>query len=357
MNILILTTHLNPGGISRYVINLAKGLSCSHRVWVACWGGSWRNKLSLYRVSFKYIPIHTKSMISIKVFFSLIILFPFIIKHKIDIIHANTRVTQFLAFLLYKMLGINYISSFHGFYRRHIFRRLFKFEGIRAIAVSQAVRGHLENDLGIDKDRIKVIYNGIDVTDHEAEGCKKSEFSFKENDILLGILGRISAEKGHFLAVDAFNILKDKYKNAYLVISGEGRLKRKLRDYIEKLNLSDRVKFLNLEGERFLDLVDILLVASSKEGFGYIILEAFLRGICVIGFATGAIPELITDHENGILFYKYEPSFLEEVTEELINNDALRQRITYRAKEKLKDFSLDAMVKKTESLYREVVSL
>ena len=126
MNILILTTHLNPGGISRYVVNLAKGLGSTHRVWVASSGGPWRKKCIFPGVSIYSIPIRTKSLLSIKIIFSLIKLLPFVVRHKIDIICANTRVTQFLSYLLYRCTGIPYVSVFHGFYKPRWERKIMK---------------------------------------------------------------------------------------------------------------------------------------------------------------------------------------------------------------------------------------
>ncbi len=138
MNILILSTHLNPGGISRYILNLAKGLTQrAHRVWCASSCGTWLNKLDTH---YRYIPMRTKSILSPKIFFSLLLIIPFIKKNKIEVVHANTRVSQCLAHLIYRFLGIPYVSTFHGFYQPSFFRRALKLAGIKTIAVSQAVQ-------------------------------------------------------------------------------------------------------------------------------------------------------------------------------------------------------------------------
>ncbi|UCG35365.1 MAG: glycosyltransferase [Candidatus Omnitrophota bacterium] len=84
MKILLLTTHLNPGGIPRYVLNLAKGLKArGHEVWVASNGGNWCNQLQELGIVHKRIPIRTKSFLSPKVFFSLFTLLGFINMEKI----------------------------------------------------------------------------------------------------------------------------------------------------------------------------------------------------------------------------------------------------------------------------------
>ncbi|OQX80791.1 MAG: hypothetical protein B6D56_04185 [Candidatus Omnitrophica bacterium 4484_70.1] len=111
MKVLILTTHLNYGGIPRYVLNLAKGLKLKeHRVWVGSSGGIWQERLKKEGIDHLYLPINTKSFLSIKVFLSLFFLVPFLLRNSIDVIIANTRVTQFLAYLVMRFFEIKYIS-------------------------------------------------------------------------------------------------------------------------------------------------------------------------------------------------------------------------------------------------------
>jgi len=65
MNILILTTHLNPGGLSRYVLNLSSSLRRqNHNVWVACSSGEWIARLEASGVKYKYIPIKTNLFVA-----------------------------------------------------------------------------------------------------------------------------------------------------------------------------------------------------------------------------------------------------------------------------------------------------
>ena len=182
MNILILTTHLNIGGIPRYAINLAKALADrGDNVFVASSGGKWQDELDERNITHLRIPIKTKSILSPKIVKSFSYLCDYLDNNRIDIIHANTRVTQALAYLLYKARRIPYVSTFHGCYRPHIFRRLFKFQGLASIAVSGFVKNHLIRRLGIGQKDIRVVYNGMDIVEHlndqkfsEVESIKKT---------------------------------------------------------------------------------------------------------------------------------------------------------------------------------------
>jgi glycosyltransferase involved in cell wall biosynthesis len=356
MNALILCTHLNAGGISRYVLNLAKGLKANgHNVYVASSGGEWLYKLKEVGIQHKYIIIRTKSICSPKIVLSFFILLPFMLKNKIQIVHGNTRVTQFLAFLLYKASGIPYVSSFHGFHRSTCFRKLYKFSGLRTIAVSEAVRKHLSEDLRIESDKIRVVYNGVDRDEFAFRRKSKIDYGFKEGDFLIGILGRISSEKGHFLAAEAFKLLVFEYENIYLLISGRGRLEREIKLFFRLVGIENKVRFLDLEAKDFLDIPDLLIVPSKKEGFGYAVIEAFLKGIPVIGFNVGGIAEIIKDRENGILFYKYDGLALQQAIEEIMLNKILRQKLVEKAKKDANFFSLERMALDTEKVYKEIL--
>jgi hypothetical protein len=141
MKIPILTTHLNPGGISRYCINLACGLQKrNHRVWIATSGGEWVPKLKASGIFCKLIPIDTKSIISLKIPLSLLSLAPLLFNERFDVIHCNTRVTQALGSLIQKIFNIPYVSAFHGFYNPKNERRLINLAGTKTIAVSQSVK-------------------------------------------------------------------------------------------------------------------------------------------------------------------------------------------------------------------------
>lgn len=355
MNILILTTHLNPGGLSRYVLNLSIALRRQkHNVWVACSGGEWIKRLSAGGVNYKYIPIKTKSICSIKILLSFLALSKFIRQEKIDIVHSNTRVTQFLSFLIHRRFNIPYVGAFHGFYRSSVFRKCFKLSGVISIAVSKAVKEHLVRDLGIKENKIEVVYNGIDSDEFLTKEAKRSDWGFRDEDYLIGILGRISEEKGHFLAVEAIAKLFSQHRNIYLLVSGKGRLDNKLRVYLKEREIEKRVNFIDCSPNQFLDIIDLLLVPSRKEGFGYSILEAFTKEVPVIGYNTGGIAEIIKDKGNGLLFYHYNSFALVEKIEEIIFNTGLKGKIIKQAKEDVLYFSAARMAEDTEKVYRKV---
>ncbi len=358
MNILILTTHLNPGGLSRYVLNLAKGLSeKQHNVYVGCSGGEWAKYLKEQNVGYKKLPIDTKSILSIKILFSAVILSRWCRLKRIEVIHANTRVTQLLGLLMWKLSRIPYISTFHGFYKHIFFRRLIKISGVKTIAISKAVRKYLIEDLKFKERNIELVYNGVDFESLSSRINIREKYGFTEADFLIGILGRISEEKGQFLALDALHNILVKNKDVYFLVSGKGKQEVALKTLVQKLKLNKKVKFVQCESGEFLNTVNILLVPSRKEGFGYSIVEAFFKEVPVIGYNTGGISEIIKNNINGFLFYGYNREELEKRIEETMSNSDVVNKIIIRAKEDALSFSYTKMAEATERVYKEAMNL
>jgi len=358
MNLLLLTTHLNKGGLSRYVLNLAKGLTQrNHRVVVASGPGEWSREVEAAGAIFKEIPIRTKSICSPKVITCFSRLSSLIKEYNIEIIHANTRVTQCLAYLLHKGHNIPYVSAFHGFYQPKLSRRLFKFAGMRSIAVSKSVKEHLITDLQIPAEAIHVVYNGIDSFDSEVKASLRQSWGFGENDFLVGMLGRISAEKGHELALEAMMRLFGQFGHLYFLISGKGKVEEKLKSRVASENLSRRVRFLDCPAGQFLDSIDVLLAPSEKEGFGFSVIEAFAKKVAVIGYNTGGIAEIIEHMHNGILFNQYNSLVLADAIEELMLKDELRNKLISQAKEDSYNFTIERMASETDRVYLECLQL
>lgn len=355
MKVLILSNHFNPGGISRYVLTLAKEIKKKgNKVWVGSRGGDWVKFLVKEEIPHKKLPLNTKFFLSPKIFLTFLFLYPFLKKEKIDIIHANTRITQVLAFLLSLFLKVPYISTFHGFYRPHFFRRFLSLEGERAIAISNSVKEHLKRDLKIKESKIAVIYNGIELKKNNITR-KKEDYGFSQKNVILGMVSRLSSEKGHLLALSSYKLLLKEYPHIFLLIGGEGKMQGEIEKFIKDEGLNERVRIFLKNPQHLFDIMDILLIPSRKEGFGLTILEAMLRGIVVVGYNVGGIGEIIKHKKNGILFDNYTPSCLARAIKLVLEDEKLRQNIIATAREDVQHYSAEKMAQTTMLVYEEVI--
>ena len=362
MDILLLTTHLNVGGIPRYVISLAKFLaSGQNNVFVASSGGKWQCELQgIKNISSINIPINTKSIFSFKAMKSFFMLRRFLKTQHIDIVHAHTRVSQFLAFLLYKKERIPYVSTFHGCYRPHFLRKAFKFEGRLCIAVSNYVKNHLIEKLKLDKSKIRVIYNGIDIRDYKQEYNSPVPQDLQEvltGSPILGTVSRLTPEKNIDLLIEAIPFILKKFPAAQLIILGQGRQDTYLKKLSEKLSLGDRVVFLkDIPANSAFKKMDIFISLSEGEPFGLSVIEAQSLRVPVIVSSSGAFLEIVDDGETGVVLKNNTASSVCGAVELILNNKDLREKLISNASSKVDSlFNIGKMGDYTLSVYKEAL--
>ena len=363
MNILFITTHLEPGGVPYYTVSLAEALKKrGHRVLVASGGGKFSDILSNLDTEHIKLNIRTKSELSPKILFSLIQLLGIVKEKNIQIIHAQTRVTQVLSFLLSKLTGIPYISTCHGFFRPHFFRKALPLWGKRVIAISKAVEKHLIGDMKIKKEHIKLIHNGIDcnkfnVIDSQRINEFKQRIGLKAGSVV-GILARLSDVKGHKYLIEAFKKVLPRIPDVQLLIVGDGRMKDELVELTENLDIQKNVFFVPslLDIPLVLSAMDIFVMPSIQEGLGLSIMQAQAAGLAVIASSVGGISTLIEDRQTGILIPSADTEAIAKSIILLLTDKDLAVRLGQNAKRNIQEnFSLEKMAAGTEKLYSEVV--
>ena len=284
MKILHLTTHLNRGGISKYILSVGNDfVKKGHEIYVCSSGGEMDEEFRVVGIQQKILPIKTKSELNPKLYWFLPALIGWVREQKIDVIHAHTRITQVMADWTHRLTGIPYVATAHGFYKRRLGRRLFPAWGIRTIAISEAVRTDLHETHHLSTDQIRVIYNGLDLQElannflkYEPRGVR-GEYGFSEHDYVVGIIARLVPDKGHEYLIRALRCLENEFPSLKLLIVGDGKHRRYLEDLSNKLKLSARIHFTgNLKDvSKPLAATDLFaLPAVWREGFGLSIVEA-----------------------------------------------------------------------------------
>lgn len=177
----------------------------------------------------------------------------------------------------------------------------------------------------------------------------------------IGVIGRISPEKGQLEFLEAAAMLAREFPAARFVICGAPLFA--VQDYFECVQSEAQglpVEFLGWREDIdsvFGDL-DLLAVPSLQEGMGRVLVEAFSAGVPVVAFPVGGIPEVVTDRETGFLAAEVTPEALASRIREIMATDpeALRNIAANarRAWERL--YTLDAYRKKVTDLMQQVVS-
>lgn len=163
--------------------------------------------------------------------------------------------------------------------------------------------------------KIKVIYNGLDIDKYNEVQAVKT-FPRKEEELVIGNLGRFVRQKGQHFLVTLAEILKKRDISARIIIGGEGPLKDDIEALARKTDVSDMIQFTGFvdDVKGFMASIDVFVLTSLWEGFGYVIAEAMFFEKPVIAFDVSSNPELIKDGENGFLC---EPGDVESIADKI----------------------------------------
>jgi glycosyltransferase involved in cell wall biosynthesis len=363
MNILYLTNHLNAGGITSYVLSLAKGLKVKgHNVYIATSRGQLLSKFINEGIIYIPIPIKTKSEISPKVLISFFRLKKIIKEKGIDIIHSNTRVTQVLGCLLNRYSHKPHVSTCHGFFKRRFFRIAFPCWGKKVIAISQQVKEHLINDFKAREDEVELIQNGVDINDFQLTISNRRQARRDlglNNGPVIGIVARLSDVKGHVYLIEAMKTVVKNVPDAQLLIVGEGKTAKDLVNLSKRLELEKSIFFLPtvMDTRGVLLAMDLFVLPSLKEGLGLSLMEAMASGLAVIGSDVGGIKSLINHGHNGLLVKPADSRELARAILELLLDRDRADILGNNARISIaRDFSLDKMTLETERVYLECLN-
>ena len=193
---------------------------------------------------------------------------------------------------------VNLIPNFTR-QRRMILNAAEKAAGV--IAVSQALKEAMVA-LGMAPEKIAVLRNGVDTgLFRQLDAGKWRSVARGANTIVLSV-GNLLYSKGHDLVIRA---LKDLPGDTHLLIAGEGPERRAFEELTGTLGLKDRVHFLgsvrHAEMPALYSAADVLVLATEREGWPNVLLEAMACGTPVVASKVGGIPEIVTSPEAGIM--------------------------------------------------------
>ncbi len=257
--------------------------------------------------SIRFIPVNLSNLSFLNPF-KISRLTKILKKEKIDVIIINHPGDLKIAANAAHKAGIKRIIYRRGsaipVKNRFLNRYIFKNWVTDILANSQATKETiLQNNPSLfPKDKIKVIYNYIDVQEFlDRESSPK--ISRKNDEIIIGNLGRLSYQKNQKFLIDLSKKLSEQHINHKIYIGGTGELEGELKHYNKEQKTEENVIFTGFETniKDFLSGIDVFFLPSFWEGFGYVLAEANLCEKPCIAFNTNSMPELVKNNKNGFL--------------------------------------------------------
>lgn len=274
-----------------------------------------------------------------------------------DLAHAHSSKAGMLTRLAARQAGVPVVYTPHHFAcemrvsapLRALYRALERRAApwcARLIAVSQA-EAVAARRLGYPPAKIATIPNGIPPA--VAPDGEPTEARFD-----IAFAGRFCRQKGVDLLLAVLPSLRLRRPGLRVALMGDGdtRLCRRARRMpgVTLLPAGDQAAVLEL-----LRASRIFALPSRWEGLPYALLEAMQAGVPVVAAAVGGVGDVVTHGRDALLVPPDDPAALAAALEALLNDTALRARLAGAAMQRVREFSLDRMLRATRREYAEAM--
>jgi glycosyltransferase involved in cell wall biosynthesis len=399
MKILRIIARLNVGGPARHVIWLTEGLQSYGFETVLVTGvvPAGEEDMSYVAVASGVGPLTLPQMsreISVKDVLTIWKLFRLMRRERPDIVHTHTAkagTVGRLAGMMYRALPgktrrCRFVHTYHGhvfhsYYGRFktslfiaIERFLARFATDRIVVISQQQRREINEVFGVGRpEQFAVIPLGIDLGAYASWRDRRSqmrrELNLTEQEVLVGIVGRVTEIKNHEMFLRAAALLKKNLSTPVrFVIIGDGSLLRKLESQLSSLGLKEKVSFLGTrtDPEIFYPALDIVALTSLNEGTPLTLIEAMANARPVIATAVGGVVDLLGSPiapdeaatgyqlcERGISIASGDANGFASGLERLIDDEALRDSLGQLGLEFVtQNYSKERLLADVAHLYR-----
>src|SRR2546423_1982402 len=349
MKILRIIARLNVGGPARHVVWLSAGMKHDgyDTLLVAGVVPPGEDDMSYVAAQAGVTPLIIPEMsreISLRDAITVWKLFRLMLREKPDLVHTHTAkagTVGRLAAMMYRWLTPATLVGkprrcrlvhtyhghiFHGYYgpaRTRLFlmieKLLARLATDRIIVISGLQRDEISRKFRVGRaDQFAVIPLGIDLNIYsnwkERREQSRQELNVRADEILVGIVGRLTEIKNHKLFLQiAATFKKTNRGNVRFIIVGDGHLRRELEKQVDELGLRDDVRFLGSrqDPENFYPALDVVALTSLNEGTPLSLIEGMANARPVIATTVGGVIDLLgritgepqngfTVHERGL---------------------------------------------------------
>jgi glycosyltransferase involved in cell wall biosynthesis len=273
-------------------------------------------------------------------------------EHQIDIVHIHWNNDLNLAVLgkIFSRGKPKLIYSRHMAITRSKkdpLHRWFYNKVDRMIVVTRLMQQEAETYLPLPADRVSQLYLGVaDVDDKPADYQNCYDENFPRRQLNVALFGRIEPYKGQHLLISAVSELVKEGVDISATIVGHVMDKIYAAELQQNLTANSLDAYIKFESfvrnpVQRMKCYDVIILTTTCETFGLVLVEAMRAGIMVIGTNAGGVKEIISDKETGLLF---EPGNAQQLKAQLLD--------LYRQPEKISSMAIKGN-QRAEMLFSE----
>ena len=283
----------------------------------------------------------------------------------IELLHTHLQEADFYGFWLKRLNPrLHWISTRHNtdaFRTRAFWRAInasISRRTERVIAVSDAVRDFVASHERIPPAKLVVVRNGIDLSrfaERPSRDEARATLALPSGDFVVGIVGRLSPQKGHRFLFEAAATLMAEIPNLRLLVVGEGQLKGRLQRLARALGIAARVSFVGFRPDMgtLYATMDLLAMPSLFEGLPLVLVEALVCERVAVGARAPGITDVIEDGKNGLLVKVGDVKELAAAIARVFRGDYDRQMPKRARQAAMAGYDVKAYLGRLEAIYLE----
>jgi len=357
---------MGVGGVERLVFQMARGLNRYDIEPVICcldFEGPWGQELK--RDGYKVFSLGRKPGVDLATAGKIKALWK---KEQADILHPHQYSPYFYTVtsaLFTKRPKIIFTEHGRFFpdrarFKRVAFNQIARNYTDEVVAVCEYSKEALVKFEGFAEDRVKVIYNGIQIEKFFGGFdivAKRASLGLSQDDKVVGAIGRICPEKNYQMLIKAFAEVKKNEKRSKLVIVGDGESRDELALLARSMNLAADVLFLGerQDASELIRVFDVFAMSSDSEGASLVLLEAMASSIPAVVTRAGGNPELVLDDQTGILVDRNDHKQFSRAILNILGNPRLQKSMQESGRRQIADkFLFGDMLNKYVELYKNL---
>ncbi|MGU3432711.1 glycosyltransferase family 4 protein [Actinomycetes bacterium M1A6_2h] len=275
-------------------------------------------------------------------------------RHRPDVVHIHTLTPSVVVAVVRKWNRYRFltVTTVHNEYQRGV--RLMGLADA-VVGVSIAVTDAMEKH-GVHRRKLATVLNGPVGTQRRRNPSTVEALRLSGKSVVA--LGAVSERKGVDVLFDACSLLADRHPDLNLYYVGNVDW-TEFRDRAMASRWSSRIHFVGLDKEpaRYLRSAEVFVLASRREPFGLVLLEAREVGVPIVATRVDGIPEALDGGDAGLLVEPEDPVALSEAISSIVSNDVVSDDLRLRSSQGLERFTVDRMAASYMNIYESGISV